>query len=180
MSGEGSGITFLKPFSGNHSLKIPKKMQRPFLRALLLCFSVLLSGPTLQAQQARGPVAEALRQFEAYKPTIEAREDAIVEGPEAISGDLNGDGLTDCLLHFILLPQGGGNAIIGRQTAVYLNNGTGMKVDGAFPELDVCYVPEAIEKGVIRMRIYECAPPYNTEKGVRYYRWKSRKLERVR
>ncbi|RYD53563.1 MAG: hypothetical protein EOP52_05355 [Sphingobacteriales bacterium] len=140
--------------------------------------SLLASGTT--NAQAFNPATEALRQFESYKATIEAREGASVDVPKAITGDLNGDGRTDCLVFFVLTPKGGGNAIVDRQTAVYLNTGRGMKVDGAFPDLEICYVPEAISRGRIRMGSYECAPPYNTKTGTRYYRWQSRKLVPVR
>lgn len=145
-----------------------------------MLFKIALFLPVASHAQSFDPATEALRQFNAFKPKIEASEQATVDNPQTITGDLNGDGRTDCLIFFVLTPKDGGNAIIGRQTAVYLNTGRGMKVDGAFPDLDICYVPEAISRGRIRMGSYECAPPYNTKIGTRYYRWQSKKLVQAR
>lgn len=145
--------------------------------------ALLLAGTALPAaaQKRFDPAADALRQFNAYKPTIERTENAAVDEPRAITGDLNGDGQTDCILFFVLTPQGGGNAIIGRKAAVYLNTGTGMKPAGAFPELDECYGVNRIDRsGVIYLDTYECAPPYNTKTGTKRYRWQRGRLVALR
>lgn len=126
------------------------------------------------------PAAEALRQFNTYKPTIERKENAIVDEPTAIIGDLNGDGRRDCIIFFVMTPKGGGNAIVGRQAAVYLNTGTGMKVDGAFPDLSECYTVERIAAGQIFLDYYECAPPYMTKTGSGIYRWQTKQLIKIR
>lgn len=144
-------------------------------------FFTILIFPAVVHAQSFNPATEALRQFKAYQPKIEAAEYATVQPPTTVVGDLNGDGRPDCLVFFILTPKTGGNAIVGRATAVYLNTGKGMKVDGEFPEYGTCYVPEAIEKnGLIRMGLYKCVPPYNEREDTWYYRWQHKQLISVK
>ncbi len=145
-------------------------------KAGLLIAAGILAQVTGFSQARMDPAKEALRQFEAYKPTIERKESAVVDNPKAITGDLNGDGRVDCIVFFVMTPQGGGNAIIDRQAAVYLNTGTAMKVDGAFPELRECYAVDRISGGRIYLSYYECAPPYMTKTGFGTYRWQGKKL----
>lgn len=144
---------------------------------IFLCF--LLAATAVGAQTVE-PEAEAQRLFEKYRPTIEKKNGAVVQPPTAVTGDINGDGLKDCLLHFVLTPKEGGNLIVDSQTAVYLNTGTGMKVAGAFPRVNFCYVPQRIEKGIIYADEYVCAPPYNEKKGVRKFRYVNNKISLVK
>jgi hypothetical protein len=164
-------------------LVVPKTIaiqQLPLMKTLLLSLSAFLIAPSCFAQQSYDPATEAQKLFEAYRPTVERSEQGIVDGPSAITGDLNGDGLTDCILYFVLTPQGGGNAIIGRKAAVYLNTGRGMKVDGAFPDLKYCFGIDKIAGGVIYVDSYACEPPYNTRKGSYRYHWIAKKLAAVK
>lgn len=146
----------------------------------VLCTALFLTATTGFAQSGSSPAADALRQFNAYKPVIERTQKARVDEPHPITGDINGDGLADCIVFFVLTPLTGGNAIIGRQAAVYLNTGKGVKVAGQFPELDFCYSVNKIVSGVIYLDDYRCAPPYNEQIGTRKYRWQSGKLIAVR
>lgn len=140
---------------------------------------LLLTTQSVRAQ-AFDPATASLKLFNAYKPTIERRENAVVDNPAAIVGDLNGDGLVDCILYFVLTPKGGGNAVIDRQAAVYLNTGNSMKVNGAFPKLNYCFGVNKIIDGLIYVDSYECAPPYNSKLGTYTYRWKNGKLVTAR
>ena len=142
----------------------------------IMMLPLLLTAASAGAQTRYDPATEAQRLFESYRPTIARTEHAVVDDPTAITGDLNGDGLTDCILYFVLTPEEGGNMIVGRKAAVYLNTGTGMKVDGAFPDLSYCFVVDKIASGVIYVNSYQCAPPYNTKKGAYRYRWAGKKL----
>ena len=145
-----------------------------------LFLSAFLAAPFCFAQKPYDPATEARKLFETYRPKLEQAEQAVVEGPSAFTGDLNGDGLTDCILYFVLTPAGGGNAVIGRKAAVYLNTGKGMKVDGAFPDLKYCFGIDKIAGGVIYVDSYACEPPYNTREGIYRYRWTAKKLVAVK
>lgn len=113
------------------------------------------------SQQRFSSRKEALALFNKYKPVIESKNKAIVDEPTVITGDINGDGKEDCIVSFVMTSRDGGNAIIGRESAVYLNMGTRMKVAGAFPRLSFCYVPDYIKDQAIYAKEYECKPPYN-------------------
>ena len=150
------------------------------MKKLLLGFGTLFLFSTAVAQQSYNPAAAATALFQAYQSTIEQKERALVQPPTAVTGDLNGDGLEDCILYFVLTPKEGGNAIVGRQAAVYLNTGRGMKVDGAFPKLKYCFVVDRIAGGTVYVDRYECAPPYNTRIGTYRYHWVAQKLVAVK
>ena len=53
-------------------------------------------------------------------------------GPSPITGDLDGDGREDCVIFFVMTSRTGGNAIVGRDAAIYINKGEKMKVIGSF------------------------------------------------
>lgn len=148
-------------------------------KAIVLTSGILASQAPAFSQTATDPARDALRQFDAYKSTIERSENAVVDNPQTFTGDLNGDGKPDCIVFFVMTPQGGGNAIVGRKAAVYLNTSTGMKVDGAFPELQHCYGIDRVANGRIYLSYYECAPPYMTKTGSGAYRWQNRKLVKI-
>jgi hypothetical protein len=112
------------------------------------------------AQQHFSPKAASLKLFDRYKPVIAEKNNAIVDNPVAITGDINNDGKEDCIVSFVLYSKDGGNAITGHGSAIYLNTGTAMKVVGAFPEFHFCYVLDGIQNQVIYGREYECTPPY--------------------
>jgi len=149
-------------------------------KTCLLFFGALLFFAGANAQRSFDPKRESLRQFNAYKPTIERTENAVADNPQAFVGDLNGDGRADCIVFFVMTPKGGGNAIIDRKAAVYINTGSSMKVDGAFPDLQECYAVDRIAGGRIYMSYYECAPPYMTRTGSGVYAWSSGKLSKVK
>lgn len=160
------------------SLNVVKNMK--LLKRMLLSSAILSTTVAGNAQRIFDPAAEAKKQFEVYRPTIEQKEQASVDGAQAYTGDLNGDGLMDCILYFVLTPMGGGNAVVGRKAAVYLNTGSAMKVDGAFPDLSFCYGINRLAKGFIYLDEYECAPPYNHKAATHRYKWQSGKLVTAR
>src|SRR5690242_3003736 len=102
------------------------------MRRVLLIFVLLPFEIVVTAQQTFSPEKEALKLFNAYKPTIERSNDAIVDEPVVITGDLNGDGKKDCIIFFVMTPKSGGNIIVGRDAAIYINKGNKMKVIGSF------------------------------------------------
>ncbi|HWK02433.1 MAG TPA: hypothetical protein VNS58_02300 [Puia sp.] len=127
-----------------------------------LAILVLVILPSLsQGQKTFSPAKEALKLFNSYKPSIEKHNNAIVDDPVVIEGDINGDNQSDCIISFIMTSKSGGNAYVGHECAIYLNTGTGMKVVGAFPKFYFCYSLEQIKDQVIYGREYECQPPYN-------------------
>src|SRR5262249_6237624 len=107
------------------------------LRSVLILISSLF-GITVNSQKPFSPENEALKLFNAYKPTIEKTNNAIVDTPKTITGDLNGDGKVDCIIFFVMTSKDGGNAIVGEDAAIYINQGNKMKVIGSF-NLDICY-----------------------------------------
>ncbi len=145
------------------------------LPAVLLTFlSVLRTNVSLHAQNATA--AEALRLFNQYKPTIEASNDARVDDPQVLTGDLNADGVADAIVFFAMTPADGGNAIVGRDAAVYLRGPSGLKVVGSFPAVDACWAPDAIRGSVVYATLYECAPPYSSKIGSMRFRWKGSRM----
>jgi len=131
------------------------------------------------AQKNFSPAKEALRLFNAYKPTIEKSNDAIVDEPNIVTGDLNGDGKMDCIISFVMTSKDGGNAIIGQDAAIYINKVNEMKVVGNF-NLKICYSVEKIKNKIIYVNEYECAPPYNHFVRMRKYMLKGNKLSEVK
>lgn len=113
-----------------------------------------------RGQETFSPAKEALKLFNSYKPIIEKHNNAIVDDPIVLVGDINGDNQSDCIISFIITSKDGGNAIIGHESAIYINTGTGMKVVGAFPKFDFCYSLKYIKNQVIYGSEYECHSPY--------------------
>jgi hypothetical protein len=66
------------------------------------------------------PQQEAMVLFNKYKPVIENKNNAIVDNPTPVSGDINGDGKDDCIISYVLIAKDGGNAIINGKVVVYL------------------------------------------------------------
>jgi hypothetical protein len=132
-------------------------MQRRIISLTILFFLLL----TAKAQNSISPSKEALRLFNEYKPVIEKNNNAIVDEPKIITGDINNDGLEDCIIFFVMTSKNGGNAIIGQDAAIYINTGKRMKVVGAFPKFDFCYTADRILNQVIYLKEYKCEPPYN-------------------
>ena len=130
-------------------------------------------------QQSFSPGKEALKLFTAYKPAIEQTNNAIVDDPKQVLGDLNGDGKTDCIIFFVMTSKHGGNALVGQDAAIYINKGTTMKVIGSF-NLDICYSVENIRNKIIYVNEYECAPPYSTFLRKRKYVLKGNKLSEIK
>ncbi len=139
----------------------------------------VLSATIVLAQQFFSPAKEALKLFNSYKPTIEKSNDAIVDEPKQILGDINGDGKIDCIIFFVMTPKDGGNAIIGQDAAIYINKGTGMKVVGSF-NLDICYSVEKIKNQIIYVNEYKCAPPYDSFVRIRKYLLRGNKLAEIK
>jgi len=149
---------------------------RNFLRLLSIFLS--LSG-TVYSQSSYSPGKEALRLFNQYKPTIEKKNNALVDEPKLIVGDINGDGKDDCIVYFVMTSKDGGNMIVGSEAAIYLNTGTGMKVVGSFPHFDYCYYVDEIKSQVIIGQEYFCAPPYDSIIGTRRFVFKDGKIKEL-
>ena len=125
-------------------------------------FIALITLPSIiQAQNNFSPPKEALNLFNFYKPVMARRDNAIVDDPIVLIGDINSDKQEDCIISFFMTSKDGGNAIIGHECAIYLNTGLGMKVVGAFPDFSFCYTLDHIQDQVIYAKEYECQPPYN-------------------
>ena len=147
---------------------------------LRLSILVIIAIPyTVLAQLHFSPKEESLKLFNKYKPVIEKKNDAVVDNPVAIAGDINGDGKEDCIVSFVLVSKDGGNALLGDGSAIYLNTGIGMKVVGAFPEFNFCYYLDHIHDQVIFGKEYKCAPPYNNIIRVRKFAYVHGKIKEV-
>ena len=131
------------------------------------------------AQQHFSPKSASLELFNKYKPVIVKKHEAIVDTPDAITGDINGDGKEDCIVSFVMTSKNGGNALIGHGSAIYLNTGVSMKVVGAFPEFKFCYSLDHIRDQVIYGKEYECAPPYNNIIRDRKFKYMDGKIKEV-
>jgi hypothetical protein len=147
------------------------------LRFFIIGISAL--APYIGLAQSFSPAREALKLFNAYKPTIEKTNNAIVDEPKLITGDLNGDGRIDCVIFFVMTSKDGGNALVGQDAAIYINKGANMKVIGSF-NLDICYSVEKIKNKIIYVNEYECAPPYDTFMRKRKYMLKGNKLTELK
>jgi hypothetical protein len=145
----------------------------PFLIAYTAIPSILL------AQNNFSPAKESFRLFNKYKPTIERKNHAIVDDPQVIIGDINGDQKVDCIISFVMTSKDGGNLIIGHESAIYLNRGSKMKVVGAFPKFDFCYGIDHIKNQVIYAKEYECSPPYNKIIGERKFIYQEGKIRTI-
>ena len=145
-----------------------------------LFFSALLSIRAISfAQGGFSPAKESLKLFNRYVPAIEKNNNALVDNPTAITGDINGDQKEDCIVFFVLTSKEGGNLIMDRQSAIYLNTGAGMKVVVAFPPLDFCYRIDHIKDQVIYAKEYKCMPPYNEVTGERKFIYKDGEIRQL-
>lgn len=135
---------------------------RKMVYSLRLALLLVIAIPSLVlAQHGFSVKEEALKLFNKYKPVIEKKNNAVVENPRIISGDINGDGKEDCIVSFVMTSRNSGNAIVGHESAIYLNSGIRMKVVGAFPAFNFCYTLDHIQDQVIFGKEYECKPPYS-------------------
>ena len=123
---------------------------------------VLLFSVFTGVAQKRNHSKESLMLFNNYKEIIEKKNNAIVDNPTSILGDINGDGQEDCIISYVMTSKAGGNAIVGHDAAIYVNTGTSMKMTGSFPSFNFCYTLHHIKNQVIYAIEYECQPPYNT------------------
>jgi len=80
----------------------------------------------------------------------------VLVGQQSLPGDGDSDAHS-----FVMTSKNGGNAIIGHESAIYLNTGMNMKVVGGFPDCKFCYTLDHIHNQVIFGKEYECMPPYN-------------------
>ncbi len=149
-----------------------------FFRILIAAFLTLPPTAVL-AQSVSATRAEALRLFNQHKPSIEAANNAAVDEPQILTGDLNGDARLDAVVFFVMTPADGGNAIVNREAAVYLSGPKSLKVAGDFPKVAECWVPDAIRGGVVYATSYECAPPYSTAVGKLRFRWNGKKMVKM-
>ena len=104
------------------------------MKQALCCLLIVFNLAGL-AEQSFSPIKEALRLFNKYKPTIERNNDAIIDKPRIMQGDINNDSLSDCIIFFVMTSRKGGNAIVGKEAAIYINTGKKMKVVGPFQNL---------------------------------------------
>ncbi|OQP59430.1 hypothetical protein A3860_37885 [Niastella vici] len=146
------------------------------LPALLVVITI---PAVVQAQHHFSAKTEALKLFNKYKPVIEKKNNAVVDNPIAIVGDINGDGKEDCIVSFVMTSKNGGNAIVGHESAIYLNSGTRMKVTGAFPAFNFCYTLDHIQDQVIFGKEYECAPPYKNILRERKFAYVNAKIQEI-
>jgi len=63
---------------------------------VFIAFIILPS--IIQAQNNFSPAKEALKLFNSYKPAIEKKNNAIVDDPTMLIGDINGDKQEDCII----------------------------------------------------------------------------------
>lgn len=68
----------------------------------------------------------AEKKFLKYTPNIES-EGKNITYSKTFNGDLNNDGLDEIVIYFACTPKSGGNMIVGREAAIYLNTGTTVK-----------------------------------------------------
>lgn len=68
----------------------------------------------------------AEKKFLKYTPNIES-EGKFITYTKTFNGDLNNDGLHEIVIYFACTPKSGGNMIVGREAAIYLNTGTTVK-----------------------------------------------------
>lgn len=148
-------------------------------RIFLLAACYLLWHKPAGAQSSPATEAEALRLFNGYKATIEASNNAVVDEPRILTGDLNSDGRVDAVVFFVMTPADGGNAVVGREAAVYLSTANGLKVAGAFPSVPECWAPDAIRGGIVYATGYECAPPYVKATSKVRFRWNGKKMVKM-
>lgn len=146
------------------------------MRFGLTCLLLLLLGFRAVSQPAYTPAGRSLELFRQYQPVIEKTNEAIVQEPLAVTGDINGDSLEDCIVFFVLTPRTGGNIVVDRQAAVYLNTGSTMKVAGAFPDLHYCYVVDRIAGQLIYIKEYRCRPPYDEYVAEHRLAWRKGKI----
>lgn len=68
----------------------------------------------------------AEKKFSKYAPNIES-EGKNITYSKTFNGDLNNDGLDEIVIYFVCTPKSGGNMIVGREAAIYLNMGSTVK-----------------------------------------------------
>ncbi len=130
------------------------------MNKLILSIAVVASG-VASAKGFQKPGDMALALFNAYVPKIEKTNPGqIVDGVQAVSGDIDGDGLDDAIVSFVLLEKAGGNAVVGGGKAIYLQKHGGMKVVGQFPEEPCGMRVDKIIDGKIKVQGFECMAPY--------------------
>ncbi len=108
--------------------------------------SCLLLG-TLYSQNQNSNLdleSEALRLFTRKVPSIAGAMHAAIARRETFCGDINGDGREDVLVYFVLVPDDGGTAIVGRGLAICLQRKGAMELAGLF-QPDYPFVIEKIE-----------------------------------
>ena len=146
---------------------------------LIAITNILMLSPQVLAQKNFFPKAESLKLFNKYAPVIEKEYKGILDEPNIIVGDINGDGLYDCIIDFVLTPKEGGNIIVAHGAAIYINTGLEMKVVGAFPEGNFCYNIDYIRDQVIYVKEHECAPPYSKIIKQRKFRYLNGKVREI-
>ena len=129
--------------------------------------------------QKRDRDTEVMALFNKYKQVIEEKNNAIVDNPTPVYGDINGDGKEDCIISYIMTSKGGGNAIIGHDVVIYINTDTAIKMTGNFPSFKFCYNLEYIKDQVIYAKEYECKPPYNSVSRERKFRYVNGKIKLI-
>jgi hypothetical protein len=144
---------------------------------LPLLILTLAAGQSGLCQSSFSPEKETRRLFNAYKPVIEKKNNALVDNPVVITGDINGDGKPDCILSFVLVSKNGGNALGGHEFSIYLNAGNSMKVAGAFPRMKYCFMVDHIKDQVIYAKEYQCAPPYPSLKRAHRFVYRQGKIQ---
>lgn len=102
-------------------------------------------------------VAVAMKQFDAYLPTIlKENEDAAIDLQVPHTGDFTGDGVEDVAVYFNLVPKDGGNAILSQGLTLYKNMGNDVKVVAGY-DPDYLFAFDTIKNGKIHVTMLEYA-----------------------
>lgn len=102
-------------------------------------------------------VALAMKQFDAYLPTIlKENEDAAIDLQVPHTGDFTGDGVEDVAVYFNLVPKDGGNAILSQGLTLYKNIGNDVKVIAGY-DPDYLFAFDTIKNSKIHVTMLEYA-----------------------
>jgi len=139
-----------------------------------ICISCAPRHPDAKSEQTNTE-EKALELFRAYSPKIEAEHGPILY-TRTITGDLNGDTRDDVIVEFGIGNRGGGNGIVFKQSALYLDTERGPKVVGAFNP-DFCFSVQSIAQGTVTVEELEaCILPWPKIMAIHEYRFEHNQL----
>jgi len=139
----------------------------------LTCFIISIISYQVDAQKSIEK--QALELFDKYAPKIENSNEAVIAYRRAILGDLNNDDLTDAIVEFGMAAKGG-NSVLFKHAAIYLNVNGSLKVVGGF-EPAYCIQIESIKNGIVSvLELEACALPWPKTIALHYYKLEQNKL----